>query len=73
MTEPLSPVLLATLPASQRQLFLRAYEQARTDGLCHEGAIELAYEAIQTPLAGKNQATHNIQTEPTNPNTITPT
>lgn len=72
MTERLLPQLTAHLSEAQRSLFLAAYEQARTDGLCHEGALELAYEALQIIPSGKNQAIHIIQTEPTNPNT-TPT
>ena len=45
--------LLTTLPESQRTLFLQAYEQARADGLCHDGALELAYERLKNGESGK--------------------
>ena len=56
--------LLTTLPESQRTLFLQAYEQARADGLCHDGALELAYERLKNGESGKKPDTHIIQTEP---------
>jgi hypothetical protein len=57
--------LLTTLPDSQRNLFLQAYEQARADGLCHDGAIELALEVIRQQKPGKISTHHHVQTKPT--------
>lgn len=56
---------MATLPESQRNLFLQAYEQARADGLCHDRALELALEVIRQQEPGKISTHHNIQTKPT--------
>lgn len=39
---------------------VRAYEDARIDGLCHEGAWELALEAMRGPAAGTYSSTNDI-------------
>ncbi|MBK9054042.1 MAG: acetyltransferase [Chloroflexi bacterium] len=40
---------------------ITAYEQARTDGLCDEGALEFALDAIRRLDTSKILAAHVIQ------------
>lgn len=55
--------LIETVRQACLNAALIAYEQARTDGLCNEGALEFALDAIRRLDTSKILATHIIQTE----------
>jgi hypothetical protein len=61
-TPELSPQeLVETVRQACLAAALIAYEQARTDGLCDEGALEFALDAIRRLDTSKILAAHVIQ------------